>query len=454
MAITFDVDTQDDEVTGGDGADLSPIQLDLAGSSDSPGGGFGVDYLGPTVSTAPSRLTLGVYDRLNSTSYGTLTTPFDVGWRDTVNQPGSAKFSIPNTATTDIAMLDLGRLVRLGLDGQVVFTMRIEETERRSVAPGEEHDQFTVATGRGLIAQWDSAVVYPPNGTARPWTDQRVFSWASKEYDDTSWGSGVSLSEPFNGQIDTWPDPYAGWVWSRSPVSGAQPVGSSYWRHDFTLAAEATIAIYVAADDYHQTWLDGVLLGDGPETPEWSWDKTWRALVTCDAGTHTLAVRAENFDRPGNTQNIAWLRVAVIEATTNGSAWYAGTTNARSGSGTWPVKDYPASPPGMTAGAVIDQLLDEAQTRGSLDNWTLGFTATIDSAGNAWPELPETVIPVGTTYIEALEQLAENDIDFAARPGALVLDAWVKGQRGTDRSGTASLAAGSNLLELTHRSRF
>lgn len=91
----------------------------------------------------------------------------------------------------------------------------------------------------------------------------------------------------------------------------------------------------------------------------------------------------------------------------------------------------------VTPGALALTLVDQAQDRGALDGLTLGFTATHDSAGVAWPKTITTKFSPGSPYNQVLQRL----VDFGLAEWGITwtgtayrLDLWVIFGRGFDRT--------------------
>jgi hypothetical protein len=110
---------------------------------------------------------------------------------------------------------------------------------------------------------------------------------------------------------------------------------------------------------------------------------------------------------------------------------------------TWSV-NADTDDPGMPVGQIVRICLEAIQARGTtdLDHVTLGFTDTLDSAGNAWPDVllriptQDTTLGTVVTLLEAMGMVFDFTFSGSMR---LQLDGWVEGGRGTDRSATVVL---------------
>ena len=102
-----------------------------------------------------------------------------------------------------------------------------------------------------------------------------------------------------------------------------------------------------------------------------------------------------------------------------------------------------------TPGYILDQLIDEAQTRTALAGFTMGFTPTLDSNGAAYSDTLTIDVRVGSTLEEVVRTLEELAVDVWVSPTKVVEIANV---RGTDRTTGADpmvLRAGLSVSELS-----
>lgn len=112
----------------------------------------------------------------------------------------------------------------------------------------------------------------------------------------------------------------------------------------------------------------------------------------------------------------------------------------RSNTTDWRMLELPASRPGMTPGQVASVMLSEAQARGALAGVTLTATDAADSDGTPWPHEFDFSAQVGNdNLLSVLQRLADYGVDFDLSP---TLDLDLFAVRGTDRSGTVTLAVG------------
>lgn len=386
----------------------------------------------------------------------TLTRAAGKGWRDELNEPGRGTFDIlVNDA--DYAQLVEGRLARFFLKGTARWQGVIGPSERQTVpferrkGPAGKVERFDVP---GALTLFDSAVVEPEQGVGRLSPDVRLFNFASKHYDVSSWGAATQLyrqdaagGNPYASSPLDWEDPLAYWIWSQAESgSPPQPVGDAYFVKTFTMAAQKDCWFLTTADDGMEWYLDGGPLA--AERQALMWGRTKAIGLLMDAGTHRLACKATNITRDLVASNRAAVIATLAEATGGGQS--IGTVYVRTDN-TWKALGYPSVAPTMTPGKIVRVLVEEAQARGLLGAVTLGFTDTLDSAGNAWSVPVDVEYQVGLdSLLSVLRQLGEVTVDVKMAPGSLQLNMWNK-PRGTDRSGTVALTPGTNLSGLRHQ---
>lgn len=249
---------------------------------------------------------IAVYDPDDLTvALSTLEETFSRSFLDEANDTGSGTFAFENTDDDAVANAQLDYWVNFYVYGNLAFTMIVEAMHRVSLAQGEEHDQITVVTGRGHIADWENWVMYPSRGPdSLPIEDDRVFDWTSMSYVHTAWAGAKSIirqdqdSYPWGGDPVEWPDPTAWWIWDSSgTVQWARP-GTCYFRWFFTTPPNVSrIITYFAADNRCKIYFDGIPIAEqGHEGPEFS-TKSVETDVT--EGLHLIAAEATNDPIPG-----------------------------------------------------------------------------------------------------------------------------------------------------------
>lgn len=406
----------------------------------------------PSAPTPTERIVVKAFSRSSPT---TLLVTFDEDygrtWQETLNDPGVGKTRLGND-DPDLALVDYGDFLRFELDGEAKFTAIVESIDKVTRTAEEEVAEDTELAGRGWVAMFERALMYPELGAdRRPFTDVRRFDYTSLDFDVSGWSHALvrklqaSSSSPYEGAPAGWWDGTASWIMPQ-PDAGSppQPIASWFAVKEFTLATEGTVRFGVAADDGYRFYLDNGLVG--AELEAFIWGRTKAYDVFLSAGTHRIAFEVTNMDRPTSpATNISALLFSAVELNGDGSL---GDVLVNSDA-TWKVVAYPAHPPGFTVGAMLRVFVEENQVRGGLPFVALGFDDFADSAGNPWASTPDLAFAVGMDGLSVLRQLAEAYCDFVMDVGSMTLRVYA--QRGTTTG--ATLALDSNLTELKHSGR-
>lgn len=344
-----------------------------------------------------------------------------------LSERGSFEVDVARTDSVISSLTD-GDYIQFRLDGTAVFTGVYDEDRSTLKHPKNEVQQTAKIRGVGLIAEWEDAVVRPPTAVESDlFGDVRYFDWSSNELDDTGWDSATVLHEQDSPVSDAkagkplgFPFPNVEWIWSTTHGGDyLYDPGISPFRGTFTLASAQSVALYMAADDGFVARLNGVDLGGSGKVN--GWHTVWRADVDLPAGTHVLAVLAENYNREASTNSAGYIG-AVVGIDSSGK-----DDNLISGSGTGTkTKHYPTPLPGFTVGHVIRLLLEENQAKGVLSGWTLNFSDTVDSDGVAWPTDQAFAFDVGRDLLSVLEEMAgAGHLEFTVSGSARTLNAYV-----------------------------
>lgn len=413
-----------------------------------------------TTTYTPPRLTVEAWNAANTSLVAELPNTFSRQFQDEFSGTGSGQVT---ALASDTASLS-AKVLRFKVGDVYAFTSRVEQKRWRTVSAGEEADQTVTLSGRGILSEWDDAIVYPYGGiNARPISDQRGFAWWSPELSTSGWPyatmlySGVTDQVRINPPI---PDPWiapagwpandnagADWIWSRY-AAGGTPAGISLFRSTFTSAAER-VAIFWTAQSRARVWIDGINIADWTSQPNQdSFTFAHRATPLLTAGSHVIAVEADTQPWTPAIPNTS--RGALLVAVYGGGgigATYDSSTRLLGSSSSWKCLDYPVRYPSPTPGLVLSTLLTEAQARGALTGWTVSCTSTTDSAGQPWGDTDPFVFRVGQTYLECLNQMADSSIEYRARNVGKVLDVYRKDTVTMATGQTFSGAAG-NLTEL------
>lgn len=312
-----------------------------------------------------------------------------------------------------------GNVVRVLSDTTPLYSFTISERDHTRIAKRQPERAIRVK-GRDLLERWADSTV-DPWIAGRPISADRIWNWAApRGFDDSAWGTAEYVQTRTVDPV--WPEAYpvaplfAAQVWTAA-YADPQPLGSTLWRRTFTLASDADVAIFQAADDAANMWANGVVLNRHstvyPDTA--GWQKTWREVPPFSAGTHVVGFEAFNYGGPAYFMASA---LTVVNGVLDSPVF-------STGDGDWVWFD-PGSgaKPGFTAPEIVDMLLDEAQARGELLGWTI-------TAHGTHASIEEFSVRVGSTYRDVLDQIATAHCDIAADPEGLELHLWPKGDKGT-----------------------
>lgn len=220
-------------------------------------------------------------------------------FRDAPSSVGSGTLQVM-ADDPDVASLDGDRILRWKIDGRPATQTLVEKLDRRTVAVGEEAEQYVTVSGRSLVAILEEAVVYPSRGPAtKPIEDVRIFNFANEDFNDRSWRSAGLIryqrqtSTYWTGLPARWPAPSAGWIWAPGANDNHAKVGTCYFRHRFNIPEGVTeLALFFSTDNEGEIWFDGQQV---MESESFHDHRSINIPVT--AGSHLLAVKAAN--RPG-----------------------------------------------------------------------------------------------------------------------------------------------------------
>lgn len=403
--------------------------------------------------------TLNVYDRNGTTLRGSLTGKGVSVVRE-LGMEGGASLSASMWETALAANPSLFRdaIVKVSTDfgaGEVEFAAFLAQVGSGTLVGAEERAAEELSpAGRGLLglfADWRLA-------HEKGWLvhdlgidNQRFFSPASGFYSDTTWATPIAVdwsADPtaragFPAQmLDL--DSSADWIGVTSPSVTSVPEGTVNWfRKQIVLAAPTEIKMWFTADNYCKVWFDAELVGDLSEDPyNWRGLADWSREVP--AGTYTIAARVENAARTVGGNPIGFLLTAWALNTSGEPTTLITHTDT-----SWKCFDATSTPAGLTVGQILLHLRTEATARGlpSMARLTPSFTATLDSAGVAWPVVEERSWPIGESGLTIITDLSETSADISVDP-ALGFHAYV--DKGADLSATVALTSGLNILSYTY----
>jgi hypothetical protein len=249
-------------------------------------------------------LRLDVYDATNATYQGTLTAALSSEFVDEYNAPGAGTVTVP-LDSADAALLVKDAVVRVIYRDDVRFAWFVETRERTIADNG---NQYTLtASGRGLLAWLEDAVIYPQGGLADFLAPDRPFNYASGPGDWRSSGNyqaalGVQWKNDTTGRKNLpvrWKDPSAQWIWRTNPETVVQRGTVNWFYRDFTLTSPTRVKFYASCDNAMDVYLDGqqIMSSSDFDAESASFTQMARFTIRLGIGTHTLAARVKN-DKP------------------------------------------------------------------------------------------------------------------------------------------------------------
>lgn len=362
------------------------------------------------------------------------------------------------------SMLFEGQDIRfVDLDsGDYLFRGFITELRYVVVDRTEEAGEYVEASLVSNAGLFRRALVYPEYGITEiasgplaglrlgryPANMTRYYNWACPALSYGSWpvvtdrgpvcGPVSALGPPFGkwNKPDGWLDMGARWLWSR-PLSGSSdPWGTSLFRTFIDAGPGGQITFDIAADDGFALWVGGapVLSFYDPPSVD-GWAKTHSVQLDLSPGGHHIGIEATNTPLPDGSLNPAGILFSAYRApgTFNSGATETVIANSNTIGSAWRCLDYPSSYPSFTPGAILRDLIFEAQLRGNAPGGALAgvtpdFTNTVDSAGTPWPPAGEFAFKVGDNYEQVLAALTEAWIEWDMPPAVgtgRTLRAWV-----------------------------
>lgn len=418
--------------TGGTGVGTS---VEMLGAVSGPQAGAPLTRVEGVV---PARMAASLHRRPNITpTLAMLPGSYRRQWQDELNEVGSASMVIANE-DPQATVVGPGDIIRFLDDDYACFAWIVREIERAQIAEGEEHDQVSTFSGDGLLSLLTEGVVYPPRGPdVKPFSDDRLFSWPSVDYDDQWWLYATELGAPYTGYwtdgVTDWPlANSAQWIWAGNlfdPVEWA-PGGPCYVRKTFTVPDNVkTLRMYVILDAEGDIYIDGQFQASAIYDAEPVSPMTIDIDIT--PGEHNVAIVCTNDVDPEGDEIHNPGGVLFTCFGINSIGEFSPPESLCDSNGTWRIVEYPPYPPGMTPGEVMRHAVQEAQARGALGDLSLGFTDLLDSDGNPWPQYTNIATKCGTDVLTFFKELCNTYIDMWMEPARFRLHAWVKGLRGS-----------------------
>lgn len=410
-------------------------------------------------------------------------------FQDVLNDVGSGSLTL-QLDDPDAALVVPGTEIRAFLFGNVVFSFPIlQHPSIRYVDEAEEAGQTKSVAGQGRPQLLDLATVYPrglPGSAATQLeltvnAQHRIYSFASPDFpngatwttayqqvkagtlwkplgpDGGSWRFvPIEYTTVISGEEDVvetvevpapngWPVPDAWWIWGQADST---PLGKNFFRKEFNITSETSVAVLATADNYFTLYLDGSpILGDDEVLGGW---KDYRRVdLQLTAGTHTIGIIGVNApfdDGTTSDRNPAAVLMAICPIDGEGEVVLPPIVQT---DGTWQCLAYPAAEPGWTPGQIMIDAIDEAQARGAIAGFSYDFTALNDSLGNPWPYVPGFSVAVGASLLTMLKGLTEAGwIDWRVKPGGKLLQMFNQGAIATNTGPTYDVTGNIDTQEV------
>lgn len=363
-----------------------------------------------------------------------------ITFTDELAADGAATFRISPLADTFATVPDLlegpgfgkaAMVLTAGAAPVEVFGWELVPTSGNVGAePGQREK---TATAPGLRHLFDYGVLHTVGGTwDRNTEDSRFFGWMSPVsaywYNSGDWSAPSTLGAKN----------LAGGRTGEKITADTTPAAGDVmlFRTGFTMAAAAWVTIYWQCDDVGTLYVDSKQI-DTSQTA----NTTQFVTFPLTAGSHVVAAEVTN----GTDTVECGFAAVVYNRTTNSVIRRTDTTN-------WVTHKVSGTKPGMSAGAILRTILDEAQAVAQgvygLNLLTPDFDGQNDSNGSAWSQLQEVAFPIGTSLGDIVRHLEELDCDVHIKPD-FTLQAFKT--QGSNVSATVWFKPGVNLDGLTYQ---
>jgi hypothetical protein len=364
--------------------------------------------------------------------------------QDDISNVGSVRIEIMNddpnigliTGESMIAVEEYGQIVMAG----VVGTEQKKVLARDSGADAERTSFQMPGQGQllneGLITM--TRCRWADCDAAKPIETTRRFNWTNPSFDTGLWPNakiiayrnGIFGTSPYWGGAvgEVWPVGlvYGGteWLWADPGTADWAPAGTCLFREILNLGNAGYIKIFAGFDNQGSLYLDGQeIFHDVAEFRR----AVESPVIEIDNGYHVIAVKGTNFPQAtGNPGGVCW-EVWHCDQQGNLLSLYGASAYLYT-----QMLPYITEEPGLPIGAIIRQVVEEAQDRGAMTAVSLGFTDYFDSDGDPWPIVTDVAVNVGRTVLDFLRDLGQTYIDWHLEPATLVLKCYNIGQMGTD----------------------
>lgn len=394
--------------------------------------------------------TVRLRNEANTSTVLSLTMAYDVQFQVERNDIGGGAFTLMNSDPA-VASVEKGSVVQFLLDGTPRLIARVTRVDPVMVSVNDEGVEGTEFVCQGILSDWEFARVRlsdVPQCDLVPTLDERIWNWASGEYNATSvfstWDLATAIafqgwnSTFYTGQPAGWTDGAAFFMWASTGTDEDAPDGYCLFKDEFLVGAGKKVLDW-AADDLAELYVNGkrVQSVTTATVDSTSIRKKQTYEFETTAGFLTLAWKVTNlpFAAGGGPPgaNPASLIASMREGSPEGDViWRTDASgSAPNNALTMRVLEYPSAPPAHPVGGVIRLAMEQNDIIN--DDWTLNFTDTLDSNGAEFPRIDDISFRVyDDSGVDVLRAVAETWVDFEVDPGdGKVLNVYVKGTIGS-----------------------
>jgi hypothetical protein len=342
---------------------------------------------------------------------------------------------------TEAALVDVDQILVFTLDGTDVHAVVVEEIDYVTKASSRGQRVLTIR-GRGVLALLEQAIVEPATGTGHlPLEEVRQFNWTAFDFDDsgpewvaaTEYATVTEATTFWTGLPPTSPTTASPTARASRSTSAPQPVTRTTPRKvtattasTITAAAPILFDLFMAADNYAEAYLDGVLI---LTSPGFGITRHIEGGIQITTGDHVLAFKVTNFFDDGSPGgNPSMLIYTACSLTVDG---LIGEVLTFSGSLTL-INEYPAAAPGLPICAALKTFVDEAQaaTPPRLVGVTYDFDELNDSNVAAMDPISDLAARVGDDGVTFSRQLIDSGYGHIRMTPGLVLQVYKPGTLG------------------------
>jgi hypothetical protein len=249
-----------------------------------------------------AHLTLQVWDAENQTYVGTIDQAINSEFVDEYNATGFGSVTVP-LRSADANLLQKDAVIRVIYQNATRFAWFVETRERTIATDGNQY--LLKASGRGLLAWLEDAIVYPQGGLADFLSPDRPFNFASEPGGGWRTSGNYQAAQGVQWRNDTtvrknlpvrWKDRQAQWIWRTNPSNEVQQGTVNWFYRDFTLTERKRIRFFASCDNSMDVYLDGQLIMSSSDFDAQapSFTQMARFTITLGVGDHTLAARVRN----------------------------------------------------------------------------------------------------------------------------------------------------------------